>query len=135
MTASWAPLQDRPSPIRAGTVTGYGVHLGAYVETKNSTMDDSHREPPDLHRRLRRGQGLQLRLRHRHQQLRRPGQIPLPIGDYAFIGCNANLVAPVKVGDGLLRGRTITGDVPAGRWALPASARAQRRLGEPRLAA
>ena len=32
-----------------------------------------HREPPDLHRRQRCGQVLQLRLRHRHLQLRRQG--------------------------------------------------------------
>ena len=38
------------------------------------------------------------------------------IGDYAFIGCNTNLVAPVSVGDGAYTaaGSTITDDVPAG---------------------
>lgn len=38
------------------------------------------------------------------------------IGDHAFIGCNTNLVAPVKVGDGAYTaaGSTITEDVPAG---------------------
>ena len=37
------------------------------------------------------------------------------IGDYCFIGCNTNLVAPVKVGDGAYTaaGSTITQDVPA----------------------
>ena len=37
------------------------------------------------------------------------------IGDDAFIGCNTNLVAPVKVGDGAYTaaGSTITKDVPA----------------------
>ena len=37
------------------------------------------------------------------------------IGDYCFIGCNTNLVAPVKVGDGAYTaaGSTITKDVPA----------------------
>ena len=36
------------------------------------------------------------------------------IGDYCFIGCNTNLVAPVKVGDGAYTaaGSTITKDVP-----------------------
>ena len=39
------------------------------------------------------------------------------IGDHCFIGCNTNLVAPVKVGDGAYTaaGSTITEDVPAGR--------------------
>ena len=36
------------------------------------------------------------------------------IGDYCFIGCNTNLVAPVTVGDGAYTaaGSTITKDVP-----------------------
>ena len=36
------------------------------------------------------------------------------IGDYCFIGCNTNLVAPVRVGDGAYTaaGSTITEDVP-----------------------
>ena len=42
------------------------------------------------------------------------------IGDYAFIGCNTNLIAPVKVGDGAYTaaGSTITKDVPAGDLAV-----------------
>ena len=42
------------------------------------------------------------------------------IGDYAFIGCNTNLVAPVKVGDGAYTaaGSTITKDVPGGDLAI-----------------
>ena len=38
------------------------------------------------------------------------------IGDFAFIGCNTNLVAPVTVGDGAYTaaGSTITKDVPGG---------------------
>ena len=37
------------------------------------------------------------------------------IGDYCFIGCNTNLVAPVTIGDGAYTaaGSTITKDVPA----------------------
>ena len=36
------------------------------------------------------------------------------IGDYCFIGCNTNLVAPVTIGDGAYTaaGSTITKDVP-----------------------
>jgi len=42
------------------------------------------------------------------------------IGDYAFIGCNANLIAPVKVGGGafVAAGSTITDDVPADAMAI-----------------
>ena len=37
------------------------------------------------------------------------------IGDHAFVGCNSNLVAPVKVGDYAYvgAGSTITKDIPA----------------------
>ena len=43
------------------------------------------------------------------------GKFRTQIGDYCFIGCNTNLVAPVKVGDGAYTaaGSTITKDVPA----------------------
>ena len=36
------------------------------------------------------------------------------IGDHAFIGCNTNLIAPVKVGDGAYTaaGTTVDEDVP-----------------------
>ena len=42
------------------------------------------------------------------------------IGDGAFIGCNTNLVAPVKIGEGAYTaaGSTITDDVPADSLAL-----------------
>ena len=42
------------------------------------------------------------------------------VGDFAFIGCNTNLVAPVTVGDGAYTaaGTTVTKDVPAGALAV-----------------
>lgn len=42
------------------------------------------------------------------------------IGDYAFIGCNTNLIAPVKVGNGAYTaaGSTINRDVPDGDLAV-----------------
>ena len=42
------------------------------------------------------------------------------IGDDSFIGCNTNLIAPVKVGEGsyIAAGSTITDDVPADALAL-----------------
>lgn len=45
------------------------------------------------------------------------------IGDGAFIGCNTNLVAPVKVGEGAYTaaGSTITDDVPAESLAIARS--------------
>lgn len=45
------------------------------------------------------------------------------IGDGAFIGCNTNLVAPVRVGDGAYTaaGSTITEDVPDDSLAIARS--------------
>jgi bifunctional UDP-N-acetylglucosamine pyrophosphorylase/glucosamine-1-phosphate N-acetyltransferase len=42
------------------------------------------------------------------------------IKDHSFIGCNANLVAPVTVGEGayVAAGSTITDDVPDGALAI-----------------
>ena len=53
------------------------------------------------------------------------------IGDDAFIGCNTNLVAPVKVGNGAYTaaGSTVTKDVPDGRAGhRPQPTGEQRRL-------
>ena len=77
--------------VRVNTVTDYGVHLGAYVETKNSNFA--------------RGNTV--------SHLTYIGDSD--VGKYCFIGCNTNLVAPVKIGDGAYTaaGSTITKDVPA----------------------
>jgi len=42
------------------------------------------------------------------------------IGDNAFIGCNSNLIAPVKIGDTAYTaaGTTVTKDVPDGALAI-----------------
>jgi bifunctional UDP-N-acetylglucosamine pyrophosphorylase/glucosamine-1-phosphate N-acetyltransferase len=42
------------------------------------------------------------------------------IGDYAFVGSNCNLIAPVKIGEGayVVAGSTITQDVPANDLAI-----------------
>jgi bifunctional UDP-N-acetylglucosamine pyrophosphorylase/glucosamine-1-phosphate N-acetyltransferase len=51
------------------------------------------------------------------------------IGDGAFIGCNTNLVAPVKVGDGAYTaaGSTITDDVPPDALAIARSVQTNKR--------
>ncbi len=103
--------------IRAGTVTDYGVHLGAYVETKNSNFacgnTVSHLTyigDADVGKYCNFGCGTVTCNYDGESKYR------TAIGDYCFIGCNTNLVAPVRVGDGAYTaaGSTITGDVPAG---------------------
>ena len=86
--------------IRAGTVTDYGVHLGAYVETKNSNFA--------------RGNTV--------SHLTYIGDSD--VGKYCNFGCGTvtcnYLVAPVSVGDGAYTaaGSTVTQDVPAGALAI-----------------
>ena len=102
--------------VRKDTVTDYGVHLGAYVETKNSNFamgnTVSHLTyigDSDVGKYCNFGCGTVTCNYDGKDKFR------TTIGDYCFIGCNTNLVAPVKVGDGAYTaaGSTITKDVPA----------------------
>ena len=124
--------------VRPGTVTGPGVHLGAYVETKNSQIGQgttvSHLTyigDSDVGEYCNFGCGTVTsnydgEAKHRCK-----------IGDFVFLGCNTNLIAPVTVGDGAYTaaGRTITGEVPAGALAIARSRQtnkdgwAERKLG------
>ena len=103
--------------VRKDTVTGYGVHLGAYVETKNSNFamgnTVSHLTyigDSDVGKYCNFGCGTVTCNSDGENKFR------TTIGDYVFVGCNTNLVAPVTVGDGAYTaaGSTITKDVPAG---------------------
>lgn len=102
--------------VRVGTVTDYGVHLGAYVETKNSNFARGNTVShltyigdSDVGKYCNFGCGTVTCNYDGKSKAR------TTIGDYCFIGCNTNLVAPVKVGDGAYTaaGSTITKDVPA----------------------
>jgi len=55
------------------------------------------------------------------------GKFHTTIGDYAFIGCNTNLVAPVTVGDHAFTaaGSTIGHDVPAGALSIERAKQAE----------
>lgn len=101
--------------VRVNTVTDYGVHLGAYVETKNSTLamgnTVSHLTyigDSDVGKYCNFGCGTVTSNYDGKAKYR------TTIGDYCFIGCNTNLIAPVTVGDGAYTaaGSTITKDVP-----------------------
>ena len=102
--------------VRVNTVTDYGVHLGAYVETKNSNFARGNTVShltyigdSDVGKYCNFGCGTVTCNYDGKDKFR------TQIGDYCFIGCNTNLVAPVKVGDGAYTaaGSTITKDVPA----------------------
>lgn len=103
--------------VRTGTVTGEGVHLGAYVETKNVTFAEGNTVShltyigdATVGKYCNFGCGT-VTCNYDGE-----GKFHTTIGDYVFIGCNTNLVAPVTVGDHAFTaaGSTIGQDVPAG---------------------
>ena len=102
--------------VRVGTKTAEGCHLGAYVETKNADFAEGNTVShltyigdATVGKYCNFGCGTVTCNYDGKDKFR------TQIGDYCFIGCNTNLVAPVKVGDGAYTaaGSTITKDVPA----------------------
>ena len=107
--------------VRVNTVTDYGVHLGAYVETKNSNFARGNTVShltyigdSDVGKYCNFGCGT-VTCNYDGE-----GKYHTTIGDYAFIGCNTTLVAPVTVGDHAFTaaGSTIGHDVPAGALSI-----------------
>jgi bifunctional UDP-N-acetylglucosamine pyrophosphorylase/glucosamine-1-phosphate N-acetyltransferase len=93
-----------------------GIHIGDFVEVKNSTIgDDTHIShltyvgDSDVGKRVNFGCGT-VTVNYNGVTKARCN-----IGDDAFIGCNTNLVAPVKIGDRAFTaaGSTVTKDVEA----------------------
>ena len=107
--------------IRPGCHVGAKVKVGDFVELKNSTIGEgtkiSHLTyvgDSDVGSGVNFGCGTVTVNYDGAQKYR------TTIGDNAFIGCNTNLVAPVKVGDGAYTaaGSTITDEVPADSLAI-----------------
>ncbi len=101
--------------IRPNSVIGENVHLGNFVEVKNSTVDAGTKVShltyvgdSDVGKRVNFGCGT-VTVNYTGK-----AKFRTTIKDDAFIGCNTNLVAPVTVGEGAYTaaGSTITEDVP-----------------------
>lgn len=101
--------------IRPNSVIGDSVHLGNFVEVKNSNIDTGTKVShltyvgdSDVGKRVNFGCGT-VTVNYSGKAKYRT-----TIGDDVFIGCNTNLVAPVTVGSGAYTaaGSTITEDVP-----------------------
>lgn len=101
--------------IRPNSVIGENVHLGNFVEVKNSNIDTGTKVShltyvgdSDVGKRVNFGCGT-VTVNYSGKAKYRT-----TIGDDVFIGCNTNLVAPVTVGNGAYTaaGSTITEDVP-----------------------
>lgn len=102
--------------IRPNSEVGRGVHLGNFVEVKNSVIGEGTKVShltyvgdSDVGARVNFGCGC-VTVNYDGNQKHRT-----TIGDHAFIGCNTNLVAPVTVEEYgyTAAGSTITQDVPA----------------------
>ncbi len=117
--------------IRPGSTIGPGVKIGDFVEIKNSAIGPGSKVPhlsyvgdTRMGPAVNIGAGcIVVNYDGRRKHVTR-------IEEGAFIGCNSNLVAPVKVGSGafIAAGSTITRDVPPGSLAI-ARAKQENKAG------
>lgn len=107
--------------VRPGCTIGDHCRVGDFVEMKNSVIGDgtkiSHLTyvgDSDVGQRVNFGCGTVTTNYDGHRKFR------CTIGDDVFLGCNTNLIAPVRIGDRAYTaaGSTVTGDVPAGALAI-----------------
>lgn len=101
--------------IRPGSNVAKGVHLGNFVEVKNSNIDEGTKVShltyigdSDVGKNVNFGCGC-VTVNYTGKE-----KFRTTVGDNCFIGCNTNLIAPVKIGDYgyTAAGSTITDDVP-----------------------
>jgi bifunctional UDP-N-acetylglucosamine pyrophosphorylase/glucosamine-1-phosphate N-acetyltransferase len=101
--------------LRPGTIIGEDVHIGNFVEVKNSTLGTgtkvnhlSYIGDSDIGSKTNVGAGV-ITVNYDGFDKHRT-----TIGDNVMVGCNANLVAPLNIGDGayIAAGATLTEDVP-----------------------
>ena len=116
--------------VRPNCHVGSHVKVGDFVELNNSSIGNetkiSHLTyvgDSDVGRHVNFGCGTVTVNYDGHTKFR------TTIGDEAFIGCNTNLVAPVRVGDGAYTaaGSTITDDVPADSLAIARSVQVNKK--------
>ncbi|MBQ7027623.1 MAG: bifunctional UDP-N-acetylglucosamine diphosphorylase/glucosamine-1-phosphate N-acetyltransferase GlmU [Ruminococcus sp.] len=101
--------------VRPGSCIKSGARIGDFVEIKNSTIGEktavSHLVyvgDSDIGKKVNIGSGTAT-VNYDGVSKNR-----CVVGDYCFIGCNTNLIAPVKLGKAVYTaaGTTVTGDVP-----------------------
>lgn len=107
--------------IRPNTDLGKDVHVGNFVEIKNAKIDEATKVghltyvgDADLGKEINIGCGtvfVNYDGKNKHRSV---------VGDHTFIGCNANIVAPVTLGNHsfIAAGSTITADVPDSAMAI-----------------
>lgn len=101
--------------VRANSKLKQGVHIGNFVEVKNSVVGEGSKSAhltyigdSDV------GSGVNFGCGTVTCNYDGKNKSRCKIGDGAFIGCNTNLIAPVEVGDKayIAAGSTITDDIP-----------------------
>lgn len=116
--------------IRPGCVIADGVHMGNFVEIKNSVIGAdtkishlSYVGDSDV------GKGVNIGCGCATANYDGTRKFRTTIGDKAFIGCDTCLVAPVKVGKGAYTaaGSVVTEDVPDGTMAIARSRQTIKR--------
>lgn len=109
------------SQLRPGTVIRRGVKIGDFVEIKNSDIGENtavahltYLGDSDVGRGVNFGCGCVTANYDGINKYR------TTIGAHAFIGCNTNMIAPVKIGENAATaaGSTITADVPENSLAI-----------------
>ena len=110
--------------LRPGTIVSDGVHIGNFVEVKNSSVGEGTKLPhlqyigdADV------GKGVNIGCGCVTVNFTGRDKFRTTISDGAFIGCNTSLVAPVAVGRNAYTaaGSTITEDVPDDALAIARS--------------
>ncbi|MCF6096197.1 bifunctional UDP-N-acetylglucosamine diphosphorylase/glucosamine-1-phosphate N-acetyltransferase GlmU [Thermovorax subterraneus] len=110
--------------IRPGTHLMAGVKVGDFVEIKNSKVGESSKVPhlsyvgdADIGSNVNIGAGV---IFVNYDGFKKHRTV---VKDEAFIGCNSNLIAPVRIGHGsyIAAGSTITKDVEEGALAIARS--------------
>lgn len=116
--------------IRANSKIGKNVHLGDFVEVKNSVIDEKTKcahltyiGDSDVGKGVNFGCGtvtVNYDGKNKHR---------CKIGDNAFLGCNTNLIAPVEVGNNAFTaaGSTITDYVPENALAIARSRQTNKK--------
>ena len=103
--------------LRPNSRIGNGCKVGDFVEIKNSTLGDGAKAShltyvgdSDVGEKVNLGCGVVFVNYDGSKKYRSV------VEDGAFVGCNANLISPVHIGEGayIAAGSTITRDVPAG---------------------
>lgn len=119
------------SRLRPGTELDEHVHIGNFVEIKNSKLGNATKVShltyvgdAVLGKDINVGCGTVF------VNYDGKDKYPTHVGDHAFIGCNTNLIAPVTVGEGsfIAAGSTINKDVPSSTLAI-ARAKQENKVG------